>query len=72
VNPALITARRPDDVAREVERLSREGQTRFVLSTIDHGGMLDGERLGAARYTAGLQSTVELEEATPAAAAASR
>lgn len=72
MNPALITARRPDDVAREVERLSREGQRRFVISNVDHGGMLDRERLGAARYTAGLQSTVELEEATPAAAAASR
>jgi hypothetical protein len=72
VNAALITARRPDDVAREVERLSREGHTCFVVSQLDHGGMLDQERLGAARYTAGLQSTVELEEPTPAAVAAAR
>ena len=72
MNPALITARRPDDVAREVERLSGEGQTRFVVRMVDQGGMLDRERLGAARYTAGLQSAVELGEATPAAVAASR
>lgn len=69
---SLITARRPDDVALEVERLSREGQTRFVISRIDHAGMLDRERVGAARYAAGVQSMVELEEATPAAAAAAR
>ena len=66
----MITAKRPDDVAREVERLARMGETRFVLAAIDHGGMLDQERLGAARYAAGLQSTVELEEVTAAAAAA--
>ncbi len=70
MNGVLITASRPDGVAREVERLSRQGQTRFVISTIDHGGMLDQERLGAARYAAGLQSTVELEALTAAAAAA--
>ena len=66
----MITAKRPDDVAREVERLARSGERRFVLAAIDHGGMLDQERLGAARYAAGLQSTVELEEATAASAAA--
>jgi len=65
----VITAKRPDAVAREVERLARTGQTRFT-SAIDHGGMLDQERLGAARYAAGLQSTVELEALTAAAAAA--
>ncbi len=65
----LITSKRPDDVAREVERLSRQGHTRFVVSRIDHGGMLDQERLGAGRYAAGLQSTVELEALTAAAAA---
>jgi hypothetical protein len=67
-----IAARKPDDVAREVERLASKGQRRFVLSRIDHGGMLDRERLGAARYAAGLQSAVELEEETPAAVAAAR
>ncbi len=68
----LITARRPDEVALEVERHSHEGQTRFVVRNIDHGGMLDRERLGAARYAAGVQSMVELEEVTPAALAAAR
>ena len=66
----MITAKRPDDVAREVERLARSGDRRFVLAAIDHGGMLDQERLGAARYAAGIQSTVELEEVTAASAAA--
>ncbi len=67
-----ITARRPSDVAEEVERRARGGETRFVLTSIDQGGMLDLERLGAARYAAGLQSAVELEDATPAAVAAAR
>jgi hypothetical protein len=66
----VIKAKRPDEVAREVERLARSGDRRFVLAAIDHGGMLDQERLGAARYAAGLQSTVELVEVTAAAAAA--
>ena len=67
-----ITARRPQEVAREVERLLRDGKHTFVLSSIDHGGMLDQERLGAARYAAGLQSKCELEDETPAAVAAAR
>ena len=66
----MITAKRPDNVAREVERLARTGEKHFVIAAIDHGGMLDQERLGAARYAAGLQSTVELEALTAAAAAA--
>ena len=64
-----ITARRPQQVATEVERFARAGVRRFELAPIDHGGMLDQERLGAARYAAGLQSTVELEEPAPATAA---
>ena len=68
----MITAKRPEDVAREVEELVRAGRRRFVVSTIDHGGQLDLERLGAARYAAGLQSEVELEGVAPAAVAAAR
>jgi len=67
-----ITAKRPADVAREVEILKRAGQRAFVVSRIDQGGMLDRERLGAARYAAGIQSTVELEDETLAAVAAAR
>lgn len=67
---SLITARRPSEVAREVERLVRDGNRRFVISSVDHGGMLDQERLGAARYAAGLQSKVELGERPVAVAAA--
>jgi len=72
VSAALISARRPDEVARKVEQLLREGHLRFVIATIDHGGMLDLERLGAARYAAGLQSVVELDEAARVAVAAAR
>ncbi len=67
-----ITARHPEEVAREVERLLRDGQRSFVIGRIDHGGMLDQERLGAARYAAGLQSKVELEDETPVPVAAAR
>lgn len=67
-----ITARRPQDVAREVERLAGLGARRFLIARIDHGGMLDQERMGAARYAAGLYFPVELEEETPAAVAAAR
>jgi hypothetical protein len=69
---ALIDARRPVDVAREVARLVEAGLREFTLRRIDHGGMLDLERLGAARYVAGLESAVELEEETPAAVATAR
>jgi hypothetical protein len=67
-----IAARKPAEVARQVERFARAGVKTFVIATIDHGGMLDLERMGAARYAAGLQSVVELEEEMPAAVAAAR
>jgi hypothetical protein len=72
VSAALVTARRPAEVARNVEDLFGKGERRFVLSRIDHGSMLDQERLGAARYAAGVESVVELEEETPVAVAAAR
>jgi hypothetical protein len=58
---AYITAGRPSDVALDIERWRRRGCTSFVLREIDAGGMLDRERLGAARYAAGIQADVELE-----------
>jgi hypothetical protein len=58
---AYITARRPTDVAREVERWRDRGCVSFVLRRANGGGLLDRERLGAARYAAGLQAEVELE-----------
>ena len=67
-----ITARHPADVAREVEVSLRNGERAFVIASIDHGGMLDKERLGAARYAAGLQSKVELEAEAPTALAIAR
>jgi hypothetical protein len=72
VSGAYIEARRPADVAREVERLLASGCGAFILRSLAGGGQLDLERLGAARYAAGLQATVELEAAPREAEAASR
>ena len=58
---AYITARTPAGVSREVELLRQTGCTQFIVSMLDGGAMIDRERLGAARYAAGLQSEVELE-----------
>ena len=58
---AYINARRPQDIALEVERLRKEGCRAFVLRRLGGDEMLDRERLGAARYAAGLQAVVELE-----------
>ncbi len=60
---AVISASRPADVAREVERLMKLGERDFVLAPVAGGGMLDQERLGAARYAAGRHAEVELEVA---------
>ena len=63
-----IDAVRPQDVAREVERLLKRGAREFILEPVAHGGMLDQERLGAARYAAGLQAEVRLAAEVPAVA----
>jgi len=69
---AYITAAHPQDVAREVEEQAAQGCRSFVLGPIAGGAMydqqLDQERLGAARYAAGLQAEVVLESGVPAAA----
>ncbi len=65
----VVSARRPSEVAAEVDAAIKKGCRRFVLRRVDGGGMVDLERLGAARYAAGLQSVVELEEAAAVAAA---
>lgn len=66
----LVTAVRPEDVAREVEdRLRRGAVERFVLRAVANGGMLDQERLGAARYAAARQADVRLEVDEPASIA---
>ena len=70
---AYIIARRPSDVANEVERWRKRGCRSFVLRQMNAGGELDRERLGAARYAAGLQAVVELEgDASDLSDAASR
>ena len=58
---AYITAGRPADVARDVESWRKRGCRSFVLRQVNGGGFVDQERLGAARYAAGLQAEVELE-----------
>ena len=58
---AYISAQRPSDVAREVEVMLEAGCKKFILRSVANGDMLDRERLGAARYAAGLQADVELE-----------
>lgn len=56
-----ITAQRPQDVARDVERGLHRGFRSFVLRAVSGGGMLDLERLGAARYAAGFGAQVKLD-----------
>lgn len=58
---AYITASKPADVARVVESWRKRGCRSFVLRQVNGGGLVDQERLGAARYVAGLQADVELE-----------
>ena len=58
---AYVASARPRDVATQVEEARRRGCTSFTLRSVDRGGMLDQERLGAARYAAGLQCVVVLE-----------
>ena len=70
---AYITARRPAEVARDVDIWRKRGCTSFVLRQVGGGGFVDLERLGAARYAAGLQADVELEgDGSDLSAAASR
>jgi hypothetical protein len=61
VKVAYISAPRPADVAHEVEVMLKDGCEKFILRALANGEMLDRERLGAARYAAGLQADVELE-----------
>jgi hypothetical protein len=65
-----IDAIHPQDVAREVERQIALGCRSFALRPVAGGGMVDQERLGAARYAAGLHAKVELESSSDVAAAA--
>jgi hypothetical protein len=68
VKTAYITDAQPLDVAREVERQLALGCKSFVLRPVAGGGMLDQERIGAARYAAGLHAEVELETVSAALA----
>lgn len=65
-----ITTVHPQEVARDVERLVKSGCRSFVLRPVAGGGMLDQERLGAARYAAGVHAVIELESLADVPAAA--
>ena len=58
---AYITASRPEEVAREVDKWTKLGCHSFVLRKVADGHMRDQERLGAARYAAGTHADVQLE-----------
>ena len=58
---AYVTSVSPREVAAEVERGLEQGCRSFVLRSVANGGMLDQERLGAARYAAGVHAEVVLE-----------
>lgn len=49
----MISERRPAAVAARIEAAARRGRRRFELESVDGGGPLDLERLGAARWAAG-------------------
>jgi hypothetical protein len=70
MSSGYITVINPEQVAHEVERQVRLGCRAFVLRAVAGGGMLDQERLGAARYAAGLHGVVELESPADVPAAA--
>ena len=69
---ALITANRPEEVARQVELWTKRGCHEFVLRRVSAGGMRDQERLGAARYAAGVGADVQLEDAVSESRVAAR
>ena len=56
----MISERRPEQVAARVEAAARRGRRRFDLQSVDGGGPLDLERLGAARYAAGRDAELRL------------
>lgn len=56
----MISERRPAAVAARVEAAVRRGRRRFDLESMDGGGPLDLERLGAARYAAGRDAELRL------------
>jgi L-alanine-DL-glutamate epimerase-like enolase superfamily enzyme len=58
---ALLTASRPDLVAREAERCAAAGFTAFKLKAANGGGIVDQERLGAARWAAGPSARLRLD-----------
>ena len=49
MSSGYITVIHPEHVAREVERQVKLGCRAFVLRAVAGGGMLDQERIGAAR-----------------------
>jgi L-alanine-DL-glutamate epimerase-like enolase superfamily enzyme len=58
---ALITARTPAEVARTVAERRSAGYTAYKLKSVNGGGPLDAERLGAARYAAGREGRLRID-----------
>lgn len=58
---ALIEDARPDEVASSVEELRARGFGAFKLKAANAGGQVDLERLGAARWAAGLGAGLRLD-----------
>lgn len=58
---ALITGRRPEDVAARVDALAGEGFRAFKLKPVDGGGPLDLARLGAARFAGGRAARLRID-----------
>lgn len=58
---ALIASRRPPDVAREVAAARERGFRVFKLKSVNGGGPVDAERLGAARYSAGHEGRLRVD-----------
>jgi len=58
---ALLTERRPRELANDVERLAAAGFRAYKLKAAGAGGQVDAERLGAVRYAAGREARLRID-----------
>lgn len=58
---ALVTERRPDQVAARIDALAAEGFRAFKLKPVDGGGPVDLARLGAARFAGGRSARLRID-----------
>ena len=57
----LVRSLRPAEVAEEVRLAAGRGFQAFKLKSLDGGGMLDQERMGAARWSAGREARLRID-----------